>query len=184
MVLSKGSPYLSSHQQPGGSAVPTPAGQAGGHTGLGPAERARRSGRPGWRSAGWPLPALGWATAGVGWVLLQSQGRQATGNTGPTSSTLSAHGGASLAGPSTSAPKSSRRPPHLRATGPGGTRRGTWEDSGLTQRAGKGDQKELSPCTEMAVLQLPLTVETPGGAPWAPPSSELWSKRWAGSGAR
>ena len=95
MVLSKRSPYLSSHQQPGGSAVPTPAGQVGGHTGLGPAERARRSGRPGWRSAGWPLPALGWATARVGWVLLQSQGRQATGNTGPTSSTLSAHGGAS-----------------------------------------------------------------------------------------
>lgn len=71
----------------------------------------------------------------------------------------------SLAGPSTSAPKSSRRPPPLRATGPDGTRRGTWEDSGLAQRAGKGDQKELSPCTEMAVLQLPLMVETLGGLP-------------------
>ena len=118
------------------SAVPTLAGQAGGHAGLGPAERARRSGRPGWRGAGWPLPELGRAAAGVGWVLLQSQGRRATGNTGPTSSTLSAWGSIvapSLAGPSTSAPKSSRRPPPLRATGPDGTRRGTREDSGLTQ---------------------------------------------------
>lgn len=45
-------------------------------------------------------------------------------------------------------------------------------------RAGKGDHKELSPCTEMAVLQLPLMVETLGEAPgapacvtWAPQSS-------------
>lgn len=45
-------------------------------------------------------------------------------------------------------------------------------------RAGKADHKELSPCTEMAVLQLPLTVETLGEAPgapacvtWAPQSS-------------
>lgn len=45
-------------------------------------------------------------------------------------------------------------------------------------RAGKADRKELSPCTEMAVLQLPLMVETLGeasGAPacvtWAPQSS-------------
>lgn len=46
-------------------------------------------------------------------------------------------------------------------------------------RAGKADHKELSLCTEMAVLQLPLMVETLGEAPgapacvtWAPRSSE------------
>lgn len=45
-------------------------------------------------------------------------------------------------------------------------------------RAGKADRKELSPCTEMAVLQLPLMVETLEEAPgapacvtWAPQSS-------------
>lgn len=50
-------------------------------------------------------------------------------------------------------------------------------------RAGKADHKELSPYTEMAVLQLPLTVETLGeafGAPacvtWAPQSSPCFGR--------
>ena len=54
-------------------------------------------------------------------------------------------------------------------------------------RAGKADRKELSPCTEMAVLQLPLMVETLGEAPGAPslchlgPSElpKLWSQHRA-----
>lgn len=54
--------------------------------------------------------------------------------------------------------------------------------------AGKADRKELSPCTEMAVLQLPLTVETLGRLLGPQPvlfgPSELrkfWSQHWVGS---
>lgn len=43
-------------------------------------------------------------------------------------------------------------------------------------RAGKADHKELSLCTEMAVLQLPLTVETLGEAPGAP-ACVTWAPR-------
>lgn len=43
-------------------------------------------------------------------------------------------------------------------------------------RAGKADQKEPSPCTEMAVLQLPLMVETLGEAPGAlAPACVAWA---------
>lgn len=79
MVLSKGSPlfpYPPISSQPGGKATPPlldkwvatqgwalqrgPGGQAG----------------LGGGALGGLWPALGWATAGVGWVPLQSQGRQ------------------------------------------------------------------------------------------------------------
>ena len=43
-----------------------------------------------------------------------------------------------------------------------------WESSGLSPTPGKVSPKELSLCIEMAVLQLPLMVETLGEAPWAP----------------
>lgn len=55
-------------------------------------------------------------------------------------------------------------------------------------RAGKVDHKEPSLCTEMAVLQLPLMVETLREAPgapacvtWASQLHKFWSQHWVGS---
>lgn len=185
--MSKGFPHLSSYQQPVTVLFPPPRDKRAVTQGWA-LQRGTR-GQAAWLVEHWAAfacPGLGdcWARPGAIAITRQAGNRKHGAHVLEAECTWGNVVTPSLTDPPPSAPKSSRRPPLLQVAGPSGTRRGAWENSGLRERAGKDDQKKLSPCTEMAILQLPLTVETLAGAPWAPPSSERRSECGAASGAR